>query len=60
MKAVRLIEPQHPLQLQNIPTPIIGANDVLVQSKGRRNLPYRRTLQSRQIPSASIAKNTWP
>jgi len=33
MKAVRLIEPQHPLQLQNIPIPIIGENDVLVHVK---------------------------
>ena len=33
MKAVRLIEPQHPLQLQNIPIPIIGENDVLVRVK---------------------------
>ncbi len=33
MKAVRLIDPQHPLQLQNIPTPIIGSNDVLVRVK---------------------------
>jgi 2-desacetyl-2-hydroxyethyl bacteriochlorophyllide A dehydrogenase len=33
MKAVRLIEPQHPLQLQNIPMPIIGEKDVLVRVK---------------------------
>ncbi|MGZ3616194.1 MAG: alcohol dehydrogenase catalytic domain-containing protein [Ktedonobacteraceae bacterium] len=33
MKAVRLIDPQHPLQLQNITTPIIGTNDVLVRVK---------------------------
>ena len=33
MKAIRLIEPQHPLQLQNIPAPIIGTNDVLVRVK---------------------------
>lgn len=33
MKAVRLIEPQHPLQLQNIPIPFIGENDVLVRVK---------------------------
>jgi 2-desacetyl-2-hydroxyethyl bacteriochlorophyllide A dehydrogenase len=33
MKAVRLIGPQRPLQLQNIPTPTIGENDVLVRVK---------------------------
>jgi D-arabinose 1-dehydrogenase-like Zn-dependent alcohol dehydrogenase len=33
MKAIRLIEVQRPLQLQNIPTPIIGENDVLVRVK---------------------------
>jgi 2-desacetyl-2-hydroxyethyl bacteriochlorophyllide A dehydrogenase len=33
MKAVRLIEPQRALQLQNIPIPIIGENDVLVRVK---------------------------
>ncbi len=33
MKTVRLIEPQHPLQLQNIPIPIIGENDILVRVK---------------------------
>jgi 2-desacetyl-2-hydroxyethyl bacteriochlorophyllide A dehydrogenase len=33
MKAVRLIEPLHPLQLQNIPIPNIGENDVLVRVK---------------------------
>ena len=33
MKAVRLTEVQHPLQLQNIPMPIIGENDVLVSIK---------------------------
>ncbi len=36
MKAVRLIEPQYPLQLQNIPIPIIGENDVLVRVKVER------------------------
>ena len=33
MKAVRLIEVQHPLQQQNIAMPIIGENDVLVRVK---------------------------
>ena len=33
MKAVRLTEVRHPLQLQNIPIPIIGENDVLVRVK---------------------------
>ena len=33
MKAVRLIEPGHPLQLQDIPIPIIGENDTLVRVK---------------------------
>ncbi|MCL4505593.1 MAG: zinc-binding dehydrogenase [Chloroflexi bacterium] len=31
MKAVRLIEPQRPLQMQEIPVPEIGVNDVLVR-----------------------------
>ena len=33
MKAVRLIAPEHPLQLQDIPIPTIGENDVLVRVK---------------------------
>ncbi len=33
MKAVRLIEPDHPLQLQDIPIPGIGENDTLVRVK---------------------------
>ena len=31
MKAVRLIEPGHPLELQEVPTPEPGADDVLVK-----------------------------
>jgi propanol-preferring alcohol dehydrogenase len=33
MKAVRLIEPEHPLQLQDITIPTIGENDILVRVK---------------------------
>jgi len=33
MKAVRLIAPEQPLQLQDIPIPTIGENDVLVRVK---------------------------
>jgi 2-desacetyl-2-hydroxyethyl bacteriochlorophyllide A dehydrogenase len=33
MKAIRLIEPRRPLQLQHIPLPLIGPNDVLVRVK---------------------------
>lgn len=31
MKAIRLVEVQHPLQLQDIPVPTISAGDVLVR-----------------------------
>jgi 2-desacetyl-2-hydroxyethyl bacteriochlorophyllide A dehydrogenase len=33
MKAVRLIEPGHPLEMQDVPTPNIGPRDVLVRVK---------------------------
>lgn len=33
MKAVRLIKPKHPLELQEVPVPEIGAQDVLIRVK---------------------------
>ena len=60
MKAVRLIESSTSTPTTKYPHSNHWRKRRSGQSKGRRNLPYRRTLQSRQIPSASIAKNTWP
>lgn len=48
MKAIRLVEVQRPLQMQDLPVPTIGVGDVLLRVRAA-GICHTSTLSSRQI-----------